>query len=283
MPGHALLLMGGIGDFAHYLTRLPAFMRERRLAPSALHVFVESVVPDQAEAVFTAAFPQLRYTFLPPSIHWVNTFPLLSPARAADREHRPAYRYVKSLGFEEVTDWFLPFLCFGYEFDSSPLLRVVANVPRRDDAYVVVSARDKGFLWWPTPEVCEEVRRAIVEAGRAPVFVGTPNELLPGGCAPLTLAGVPEALALSYHAELFVGTDTGLATFRELTGHRNIYCVSRYWRDEVMARYGYFDGELRRRTQSTFAFDTDELIRLLTAELHEKKNLLRRGGRRDKT
>ena len=23
MPGHALLLMGGIGDFAHYLTRLP--------------------------------------------------------------------------------------------------------------------------------------------------------------------------------------------------------------------------------------------------------------------
>lgn len=279
MPGHALLLMGGIGDFAHYLTRLPAFMRERRLAPADLHVFVESVVPDQAEAIFKAALPQLRYAFLPPSIHWVNTFPLLTPARATDREHRPAYRYVKSLGFEEVTDWFLPFLCAGYEFDSSPLLRVVAGVKRREDAYVVVSARDKGFLWWPAPEVCADVRSTITAAGRAALFVGTPNEPLPGGCAPLTLACVREALALSYHAQLFVGTDTGLATFRELTGRRNIYCVSRYWRDEVMVRFGYFDNERRRSTPSAFAFDAKELLGLLTAELHEGRSLLRRGGR----
>jgi hypothetical protein len=59
MPGHALLLMSGIGDFLHYLTRLTAFLREGRSGDDDLHVFVESPIPNQAEAVFTAAFPHL--------------------------------------------------------------------------------------------------------------------------------------------------------------------------------------------------------------------------------
>jgi hypothetical protein len=265
MSQHALLLMGGIGDFLHYLTRLPAFLGERRYGPGDLHVFVESLVPDQAEAVFTAAFPRLSYTFLPPSIHWANTFPLLTPSREVERVNRPAYRYVESLGFRGMTDWFLPFLCSGYEFDQSPLARIIAGMPRREYPYVVISARDKGFIWWPAPQVCEQVREAVTRTHRA-VCVGTPNECVPGVAEVETLPGVRAALALSYHADLFVGTDTGLATFRELTGKRNIYCISRFWLGELMERYGYFDGEIRRRTKSAFAFSREELLDLLAAE-----------------
>lgn len=273
MPEHALLLMGGIGDFLHYLTRLTAFLKGRRCGSGGPHVFVESVVPDQAEAVFTAAFPDLSYTFLPPSVHWVNTFPLLTPSRGRDRLNRPARRYVEGLGFRTVTDWFLPFLCAGYEFDSSPLYRVIAGIPRRDDPYVVISARDKGFLWWPSEEACGEAHRLVTRSRRA-VYVGTPNERVPGCGEPLTLPSVPEALALSHHAELYVGTDTGLATFRELTGGKNIYCVSRFWVEEVMARYGYFGEEMRRRTRSDFAFGPDDLLGLLAAELCQGESTL---------
>ena len=257
--------MGGIGDFLHYLTRLTAFLKDGHFGPRGPHVFVESLVPDQAEAVFTAAFPRLSYTFLPPSLHWANTFPLLTPEREPDRLNRPAYRYVRSLGFREITDWFLPYLCEGYEFDASPLRRVIAGIPKRDYTYVVIAARDKGFLWWPSREVCAEVNE-LVKGSHRVVYVGTPNERLPGGGEPETLPDVPEALALSYHADLYVGTDTGLATFRELTGRKNIYCVSRYWVEEVMARYGYFGGELRRRTKSALAFGREELLGLLAAE-----------------
>jgi hypothetical protein len=265
MPEHALLMMGGIGDFLHYLTRLTAFLRAGRFGAGGLHVFVESLVPDQAEAVFTAAFPRLSYTFLPPSIHWANTFPLLNPSRELDRLNRPARRYVESLGFREVTDWFLPFLCGDHEFDAAPLYRVIAGVPRRDDPYVVMSARDKGFLWWPSEHVCGEAHRLVTRTHEA-VYVGTPNERVPGCGEPRTLPSVPKALALSYHADLYVGTDTGLATFRELTGRRNVYCVSRFWVEEVMRRYGYFDEEMGRRTRSAFAFGPDELLGLLAAE-----------------
>lgn len=86
-----------------------------------------------------------------------------------------------------------------------------------------------------------------------------------------TLPGVPEALALSYHADLYVGTDTGLATFRELTGKKNIYCVSRYWVEEVMGRYEYFSHEMRRRPRSAFAFGREELLALLAAELRGRE------------
>lgn len=270
MPEHALMMMGGIGDFLHYLTRLTAFLRGRRRGAGGLHIFVESLVPDQAEAVFTAAFPQLSYTFLPPSLHWANTFPLLTPSRGSDRLNRPAYRYVESLGFRDVTDWFLPFLCAGYEFDDAPLRRVIAGIPRRDGPYVVASARDKGFLWWPTAEVCGEVRRLVTRSHRM-VYVGTPNESVPDGGELETLPSVPEVLALSYHADLFVGTDTGLATFRELTGRKNIYCVSRFWVGEVMGRYGYLDEELRRRTRSAFAYSREDLLGLLVAELERRE------------
>lgn len=266
MAEHALLLMGGIGDFLHYLTRLPAFLSEKRFDPSNMHVFVESLVPDQAEAVFTAAFPQLPFTFLSPSVHWANTFPLLTPSRESDRINRPAYRHVQSLGFRKITDWFLPFQCAKYEFDVSPLSRVIEGLPKRDSPYVVISARDKGFIWWPTRQLCDEVHEIVTMTRRA-VHVGTPNERLPGGGELETLASIPEALALSHYADLYVGTDTGIATFRELTGRKNIYCVSRFWVDEVMVRYGYFDLEAKRRTRSVFAFSREDLLMLLAAEL----------------
>jgi hypothetical protein len=279
MSKHALLLMGGIGDFLHYLTRMPAFLGRRRFGPGDLHVFVESVVPDQAEAIFTRAFPQLSYTFLPPSVHWANTFPLLTPSRERDRLNRPAYRYVESLGFREITDWFLPFLCAGHEFDAYPLTRVIAGIPKSEEPYVVVSVRDKGFIWWPTEELCGEVHEVVTRTHGA-IYVGTPNEQLPGGCKVETLPCVPEALALSYHADLFVGTDTGLATFRELTGRKNIYCVSRFWVEEVMVRYGYFGGEMGWRTRGAFAFSREELLDLLTAELGGDRVGARAGERR---
>jgi hypothetical protein len=266
MAERALLLMGGIGDFLHYLTRLPAFLEGKRFELGDTHVFIESLVPDQAEAVFTAAFPQLSYTFLSPSIHWASTFPLLTPSREFDRINRPAYRYVQGLGFRKITDWFLPFLCADYEFDVSPLLRVIAGIPKRDHSYVVISARDKGFIWWPTKQLFDEVHEVITTTHGA-VYVGTPNERLTGSRDLETLPSVPEALALSYHADLYVGTDTGIATFRELTGKANIYCVSRFWVDDVMATYGYFDAEAKRRTRSVFAFSREDLLMLLAAEL----------------
>jgi hypothetical protein len=266
---HALLVMGGVGDFLHYLTRLPDFLREKRLAPSDLRVFVESLVPDQAEAVFTKAFPQLSFTFLCPAIHWANTFPLLTPSRRIERINRPAYRYVESLGFRQITDWFLPFLCDNYDFDISPLLRVVAGIPKQDHPYMVISARDKGFLWWPSRQVCREAHQLVTRTHKA-VYVGAPNETISGIDELETLPNVPEALALSYHADLFIGTDTGLATMRELAGKRNIYCVSRFWLEEVMIRYGYFDSRVRSQTKSAFAFSRPDLLNLLTPEFSGK-------------
>jgi hypothetical protein len=261
---YAMLMMGGIGDFLHYLVRLRSFLKEKRLRPSELHIFVESVVPDQAEAIFTTAFPQLSFTFLSPAIHWVNTFPLLTPSRKVERVNRPAYRYVASLGFREMTDWFLPFLCSEYEFDPSPLFRVIAGASKRNYPYVIISARDKGFIWWPTRELCDEVQKLVARTHRA-VYVGTPNEYLPGANELESLPNVLEALALSFHADLFIGTDTGLATIRELTCKKNIYCISRFWFEELMVRYGYFNSEMRRKTKSDFVFNPDDLLNQLSA------------------
>jgi hypothetical protein len=263
---YALLLMGGIGDFLHYLTKLPNFLREKDLGPSDLHIFVESVVPDQAEAIFTTAFPQLSFTFLSPAVHWVNTFPLLTPSRQIERVNRPAYRYVASLGFQEIIDWFLPFLCSEYESDPSPLFRLMAGAPHRKYPYVIISARDKGFIWWPTRELCDEVQKIVARTHRA-VYIGTPNECIPGANEIESLPNVLEALALSFHADLFIGTDTGLATIRELTHKKNIYCISRFWFKELMVRYGYFDSQLRQKTKSEFVFNRKELLSRLTTTL----------------
>lgn len=63
----------------------------------------------------------------------------------------------------------------------------------------------------------------------------------------------------------------GLATFRELTGRRNIYCVSRFWVEEVMARYGYFDAKVERQTKSVFAFTPEDLLKLLASDLQRRE------------
>jgi hypothetical protein len=263
---HALLVMGGIGDLLHYVVRIPDFLRRARIEPSSLHVFVESLVPDQAEAICAAALPGITFTYLSPALHWANTFPLLSPGCGCERLNRPAYRYIRRLGFEHVEDWFLPFLCSGYKVDVFPLLRLVQKVPRPDKPCVIVSLRDKGFLWWPTRELCETIH-ALLWRTYDLIYIGTPSENIPGLDHLATLRSAVDALALSFNADLFIGTDTGLATIRELMAKKNVYCISPFWLEELMIRYGYLDGETLRRTKSVFAFNPADLMRLISAEV----------------
>jgi hypothetical protein len=68
----------------------------------------------------------------------------------------------------------------------------------------------------------------------------------------------PDALAalrLAANARLFVGTDTGLATIRELMGRPSIYCVNRYWHRDVMERYGYLSDDMLAASGSRVVYD----------------------------
>ena len=265
--GRALLLSGGIGDYLHYLCRLTSYLAQSPVPPSELIICIESTVPTQVVRLFSLAFPDLRFEFVPPALHWTKTNPLLEPTNEVDRKHRPAYRYVQQWCCE-ITDWFLPFCCDRYEFDSSPLVHVVGARPAGPNPTVVLSMRDKGFLWWPTVELLDEVRKAF--AGWRTVYYGTPDERLPGLDQMVTAGDVAEALAASYWADLFIGTDTGLATVRELTGRKLIYCISEYWLTALMTRYQYLDP---KRTQSVFAFEPGQLLSLVEQHLSPSRGV----------
>ncbi|MDQ3804000.1 MAG: hypothetical protein M3416_09250 [Acidobacteriota bacterium] len=256
--GPALLMSGGIGDYLHYLTRLDAWADAERINRERLTIFVESTVPHQVASLFALAFPDLRFAFVPAAIHWTKTNPLLVPTREIDRINRPAYLFVAEQGFDSITDWFLPFSCSGYTPDESPLMRIVRGRPVAG-SYVVVAAREKGFLWWPRRELCRQLE-AMTPAGMRLVYLGTPNERHDYMSGFVSATDVVEALAISYHAALFIGTDTGAATVRELTGRKNIYCVSRFWVDELMVRYGYWNDSLQRRSRSVLTFSGNELL-----------------------
>lgn len=257
----ALLMSGGIGDYLHYLCKLPHFLEATGPDAEGLTVFVESTVPHQVASLFEAAFPRLRFAFTPAAIHWTKTNPLLVPDRQVERVARPAYRYVVEQGFGEVVDWFLPLYCGEWELDPGPLERIVAG-RRPAGNYVAVSLRDKGFRWWPTARVCRALRAAIPPQERV-LFLGTPVERVEGLDECITTDDVAEALALSHGAELFVGTDTGLATIRELTDRKNIYCIDEFWLRELMMRYGYLDEHRLRTTPSRFAFGEAALLELV--------------------
>jgi hypothetical protein len=67
-------------------------------------------------------------------------------------------------------------------------------------------------------------------------------------------------LSVSYHAALFVGTDTGTATIRELMGKQCIYCVDQFWIDELMLRYGYWNEARARSSSSVLTRSAGELL-----------------------
>lgn len=251
----ALLWSGGIGDYLHYLGRLPHLLSTLTVPAADLTIFVESTVPAQVARIFALAFPLLRFEFVPAAIHWTKTNPLLDVTRLTDRQQRPAYRYVRQRGYAVMDDWFLPFCCEEYRFDSTPLLRIVGAAPGTSMPTAVISLRDKGFLWWPTVQVLEDLEALLT--GWRKIYFGTPIESLPGFSGMVTATDVAEALAASYWADLFIGTDTGLATIRELTGRKVVYCIDEYWLQELMVRYRYIDPA---RTASDFVFCREQLL-----------------------
>ena len=68
-----------------------------------------------------------------------------------------------------------------------------------------------------------------------------------------TAPDVATALVASLHADLFIGSDTGLATVRELLGKQNVYCVTLFWFDELMVKYNYINAEMLSRSGSKVA------------------------------
>ena len=68
-----------------------------------------------------------------------------------------------------------------------------------------------------------------------------------------------DALTMGVAAALFVGTDTGVATARELLHLPSIYCISRFWLEHPMTKYGYWPESMARRTRSAFAFSEEDL------------------------
>ena len=119
---------------------------------------------------------------------------------------------------------------------------------------LVVSARDKGFLWWPT-QAAHDALRQVVPDGRKIIILGTADERMPWMRSFKTPERLIDALAISYRSGLYVGTDTGLATIRELTKKVNIYCINQFWLEEMMFGYKY----LERKTVSKVATTVDEM------------------------
>lgn len=261
-----MLMSGGIGDFLHYLCRLPHYLSANSIDLSKFIVYVESTAPRRVQRMFQLSFPELEFAFVPARLHWTDTNPLLVPDREADRMFRPAYQYVRSLGFTDITDWFLPFLCVDYRVDPAPLLRVAGETIQASRRYVVISARDKGFLWWPTKEIVEELESMLSEHYQV-LYLGTDMEKEMLGSRALQAGDVAEGLALSYHAHLFIGTDTGFATMRELTGKKNLYCINEYWLNELMYSYKYINESMLKASGSVFAFNRGQLLTHLSRHL----------------
>lgn len=257
--GSALLMSGGIGDYLHYLTRLDSWLAAHRaIGGDDPTLIVESTVPHRVAGLFAKACPDLQVEFVPPAIHWTKTNPLLVADRAIDRINRPAYRYVVERGYAGVTDWFLPNFC-GHHLAACDRLRPLAAERPIDGSYVVISAREKGFLWWPRESVCRRVEAIMGAVGR-PIYLGTSSERLPFMHDFVEADDVAGALAISLHAAAFIGTDTGTATIRELLGYGNVYCVNQFWIDELMVRYGYWTPALARRSGSVLARSESELV-----------------------
>jgi hypothetical protein len=250
----ALLVSGGIGDFLHYIVRFSSFLEHCSCPPEGLTVFVEATQPRQVERLFKTCLPEVDCHFIPPSLHWTKSNPLLNWNRDYDRTNRCAYQYVLSKGAKIVEDWFLPSFCGDYSVrvDRLEVLRGAA-VPQAGPS-VFVSTRDKGFLWWPSIDASIVIERYVTRSFNV-MYFGTENERLPWLRSYTVASDVFEGLTLSCKCNLFIGTDTGFATAREFLRMPNIYCINRYWYDELMIGHKYWTKEMADATTSHFAFD----------------------------
>lgn len=260
-PGEdvALLLSGGIGDYLHYIARFDSLL-STGLDPRRLAVFVESTAPQGVMSLFATALPEVSVRFTPGQIQWTRAHPLLDVLSARDRVNRPAYRYVEGFGFKHIIDWFLPFCCEAY--DASPRrLQWLLDEASAVAPAIAVSLRDKGFLWWPSRDICLHVRNTGRRLGLPVQFLGAATE------KPLWLPEMmtsPDALAalrLAAGARLFIATDTGLTTIRELLGRPSVYCINDYWHHDVMMRYGYLSAEMLARSGSITAYDSQSCLK----------------------
>jgi hypothetical protein len=251
----ALLLSGGVGDFLHYIARISSYLSKTGLAPGDVKVFVEATRPAQVRRLFHLSMPEISLSFVPLQLHWTRTNPLLCVRSSLERVNRPAYRFVQAQGFLEIEDWFLPFLCdqFDGNCDRLAFLHDRAKVVKQSLS-IFVSARDKGFLWWPTKAALDIVRYKAPPSYSL-ILAGSEDEKPTWSDAFTTASDVVDGLTLSCAAKLFVGTDTGFATVRELFRLPNIYCVDRYWFEQLMVRYRYWTPEMEATSTSLFAFD----------------------------
>jgi hypothetical protein len=258
----ALLMSGGIGDYLHYIARFDSLLKSSGLDPRRIAVFVESTVPHDVVSLFATALPEVSVRFTPGQIQWTRAHPLLDVLSTHDRVNRPAYRYVKGFGFSRILDWFLPFCCDAYE-PSSRRLHLLLGDPASTDApaSIVVSLRDKGFLWWPSREICLHLRNTGRRLGFPVHFLGTAAEKPVWFPELFTAHDVLAALRLAASARLFVGTDTGLATGRELMHRPSVYCISRYWHRDVMMRFGYLSDSMLELSGSVVAYDAESCLK----------------------
>jgi hypothetical protein len=262
----ALLMSGGIGDYLHYLCRVDSFLSRAGLHPNDIVIYVESTVPEQVDSLLTQALPEFELLFVPPSLHWTKTNPLLNVDQPLDRVNRAAYRYVLAQKHNVIVDWFLPFLVPELlPLSIDRIARVLKNADALKNADenkrpdLIVSLRDKGFLWWPAEGLCRALEHLVGPDGRI-MFLGTATERPDWRPDAVTAPDVLAALNLSVSAKLFIGTDTGLATARELLRRPNVYCVSEYWYQELMVRYRYISLQMLDASGSVVATSGVELL-----------------------
>jgi hypothetical protein len=260
----ALLMSGGIGDYLHYIARFDSLLKSSGLDPRRIAVFVESTVPHDVMSLFALALPDVSVRFTPGQIQWTKAHPLLDVLSAHDRMNRPAYRYVKAFGFRRIIDWFLPFCCDTCEPSPTRLHSLLGDSTSIDaPASVVVSLRDKGFLWWPSREICLHLRNTGRRLGFPVRFLGSAVEKPAWLPEMFTAPDALAALRLAAGAGLFIATDTGLTTIRELLARPSVYCINRYWHHDVMVRYGYLSERMLELSDSVVVYDAETCLKVL--------------------
>ena len=250
-----LLWSGGIGDFLHYTTKLDSYLASSALAAGNLRIILEATSPENLRSFLARTLPEIEVGFVPPALHWIISTPLLNPHDSVERANRPAARYVQH-HWGAFEDWFWPLACLDHSPSTRRLEWLLHGAGESND--VVISARDKGVLWFPE----EGSVRALADLlpGRTLIYVGTANERRPYLHPFRVCATAEEALSLSCRARLLIGVDTGLATVRELLGKPNVYCLDQYWLDRFMVRFGFWTGQMQQKTRSAFAKNLDELL-----------------------
>ncbi|MEA2779236.1 MAG: hypothetical protein QOK29_780 [Rhodospirillaceae bacterium] len=258
----AVLMSGGIGDYLHYIARFDSLLKSSGIDPRRIVVFVESTVPHDVMSLFATALPEVPVRFTPGQIQWTRAHPLLDVLSTHDRMNRPAYHYVKALGFRQIIDWFLPFCCDACEPSPRRLHWLLGESPSVDaPASIVVSLRDKGFLWWPSREICLHLRDIGRSLGLPVRFLGTAVEKPAWLPEMFTAPNALEALRIAASARLLIATDTGLTTVRELMHRPSVYCINRYWHHDVMMRYGYLSDRMLELSGSVVAYDAEACLK----------------------